>query len=187
MAAQGSRTSDSSSSSRLRPRVSGSILMSKTKPVHANNAYSRNVRAPPWVSICQGNRNCTTTQTDELTNPTQEIASPLTRLGKISENSTHMPGPNENANQPTKPSNPASTSAGSIAPSLALKPYAVSTSDSAMPAVPQRSNGRHPTRSMSSSAITVDTRFTKPTSIVCMNAASSTSIAPAARSKITVA
>ena len=60
--------------------------------------------------------------TVELTTPTQEMASPRIRLGKISENSTHMTGPSENAKLATKPSMPMSTSGELRASSSTWKP-----------------------------------------------------------------
>jgi hypothetical protein len=36
-------------------------------------------------------------------NPTKEIATPLILFGKSSENNTHITGPNEMANEATKP------------------------------------------------------------------------------------
>ena len=74
------------------------------------------------------------THTVELTSPTQEIASPRIRFGKISENSTHMPGPSENAKLATNPSMPISTSIELCASSSTWKPYAASSMKAPMPA-----------------------------------------------------
>ena len=50
------------------------------------------------------------------------MASPRIRLGKISENNTHMPGPSEKAKLATKPSMPISTSNELRASSSTWKP-----------------------------------------------------------------
>ena len=99
----------------------------------------------------------------ELTTPTQEMARPRILLGKISENSTHMPGPSENAKLATNPSMPISTSVGLVRARLRREiRTAASSMNAPMPTQPNISSGRRPTRSMSSSASTVNTTFTRP-------------------------
>src|SRR4249919_3351290 len=96
----------------------------------------RKVWAPPRCSICQGKISCATKHTEEFTSPTQEMARPRTRFGKISESSTHITGPSDSAKQATKPRSPVSTQVElSLLPDK-WKPQDVAIRHTAMPAVP---------------------------------------------------
>ena len=107
--------------------------------------------------------------TSAFQKPAAEIATPRYSFGKISDSSTHMTGPSDTAKLATNASRPMSTRVGSSAPPAALKPYAVSSNEAAIAAVPKINNGRRPTRSISSNATIVDNRLTMPSNTVCMN------------------
>ena len=73
-----------------------------------------NVVAAPSAASSTGKSCCTPKLTAELISPTNEIASPRIRFGNSSENSTHITGPSETANEATKPRMPIRISIGFI-------------------------------------------------------------------------